>query len=66
MGGRRVRQISSPYWVGGETDYMAQEDLKFINSYNMQGGKDDKVPFFFSVPAFQGPLCCFFFFFPVV
>ena len=26
---------------------MAQEDLKFINSYNMRGGKDDKVPFFF-------------------
>ena len=26
---------------------MAQEDLKFINSYNMRRGTDDKVPFFF-------------------
>ena len=45
---------------------MAQEDLKFINSYNMRGGKDDKVPFFFSVPGFQGPLCFLFFFFPLL
>ena len=31
----RVRQIPSPYEVGGETHYTAQEDLKSINSYNM-------------------------------
>ena len=31
----RVRQIPSPYEVGGETHYTAQEDLKSINSYNI-------------------------------
>ena len=30
-----VRQIPSPYGVGEETSYTAQEDLKSINSYNM-------------------------------
>ena len=38
MGGR-VRKIHSPYGVGGETVYAAQEDLKSINSYNMGEGK---------------------------
>ena len=35
----RVRQIPSPYEVGGETHYTAQEDLKSINSYNMGEGR---------------------------
>ena len=34
-----VRQIPSPYGVGGETGYTAQEGLKFIHSYNMSGGR---------------------------
>ena len=45
VGAWRVRQISSPYGVGGETGYTAQENQKSINSYNMGGGgggKDNK------------------------
>ena len=39
LGGGRVRKILSPYGVGGESVYTAQEDLKSINSYNMGEGK---------------------------
>ena len=49
--------------VGGETGYTAQEDLKFLNSYNMGEGKEDKG-LFFSVPAFQDPPCFFLCFCP--
>lgn len=38
----RLRQISSPYGVGGETGYTAHEDLKSINGYSMGEGKGDK------------------------
>ena len=37
----RIRQIPSPYGVGGEPGYTAQEDLKSISRYH-GGGKDDK------------------------
>ena len=43
-----VRQISSPYGVGGETGYTAQEDLKSINSYNMGEERTIWVSFFHS------------------
>ena len=49
----RVTQISPPYWVGGETGYTAQENLKSVNSYNMGEGR--MIGSGFSVPAFQGP-----------
>ena len=41
----RVRPIPSPYGIGRETGYTAQEDLKSIDSYNRRG-KDDKDLFF--------------------
>ena len=44
----RVRQIPSPYEVGGETHYTAQEDLKSINSYNTGEGRMIRVWFFCS------------------
>ena len=44
----RERQIPSPYGVGGETGSTAQEDLKFINSYNIGEGKTIWVSFFHS------------------
>jgi len=44
----RVRQIPSPYRVGGETGYTAQKDLKSINSYNMGEGRTIRVWFFCS------------------
>ena len=44
----RVRQISSPYWVGGEMGYTAQEDLKSIDSYNMGERRAIRVQFFCS------------------
>ena len=44
----RVRQIPSPYGVGGETGYTAQEDLKSINCYNMGEGRTIRVCFFCS------------------
>ena len=59
--GERVRQIPSPYGVGGETDYTGQEDLQFINSYNVGGGKDDKglvFPFLHS-KTLLGFICSF-------
>ena len=40
--GRRVRQIPSPSGVGGETGYIGQEDLKFINSYNFGDGREGR------------------------
>jgi len=46
--GGRVGQIPSPYGVGGEIGYTAQEDLKSINSYNMGEGKTIRVWFFCS------------------
>ena len=48
-----VRQIPSLYGVGGETGYTAQEDLKSINSCNMEEGRWQGPGF--SVPAFQDP-----------
>ena len=39
LGRERVRQMSSPYGVGGETGYTAQEDLKSINNYNTGEGR---------------------------
>ena len=53
-GGRRVRQRPSPYGVGGETGYIAQEDLKSVNSYNMGEGRMIRV--WFSIPAFHSSL----------
>ena len=47
-GAGRVRQISSPYAVGGETGYTAQEGLKSINSYNIGEGRKIRVWFFCS------------------
>lgn len=38
----RLRQISSPYGVGGETGSTAPEDLKSIDGYRVGEGKDDK------------------------
>ena len=37
-----VRQIPSPCGVGGETGYTGQEDLKFINSYNIGDGREGR------------------------
>ena len=51
--GGRVRQLSYPYRVGGETGYTAQEDLKSIDIYNM--GERRVIGSSFSVPEFQGP-----------
>ena len=42
----RVRQRTSPYGVGGETGYTAQEDVKSINSYNTGEGRTIRVWFF--------------------
>ena len=44
----RVRQITSPYGVRGETGYTDQEDVKSINSYNMAEGRTIRVWFFCS------------------
>ena len=44
----RVRQIPSPFAVGGETGYTAQEDLKSVNSHNMGEGRTIRVWFFCS------------------
>ena len=38
--GGRVREIPSPYGVGGETGYTGQEDLIFINSYRTGDGRE--------------------------
>ena len=46
LGGGCVRKILSPYGVGGETVYTAQEDQKSINSYNMGERKMLRVLFF--------------------
>ena len=53
--------MPSPYGVGRETGYTAQEDLESINSYNTGEGRMIRVRF--SVPAFQDLpwfylLCC--------
>ena len=45
-GGGSVRQISSPYGVGGETGYSAQENPKSVNSYNVGEGRTIRVWFF--------------------
>ena len=47
MGGG-VRQMPSPYGVGGEIGYTTQEDLKSINSYNIGEGRMIRVGFFCS------------------
>ena len=44
----RVRQMSSPYGVGGKMGYTAQEDLKSIDSYNMGERRAIRVQFFCS------------------
>ena len=53
-GGVVVRQIPSPYM--GKEGYTGQEDLKFINSYNIRMGvKNDKglvFPFLYSKTLF--------------
>ena len=49
LSGGRVKQIPSPNGVGRETDYTAQEDLKTVNSYNMQEGRT--IRFFHSYTA---------------
>ena len=57
-----VRQISSPYAVGGETGYTAHEDLKSINGYNMGEGKaDNGLVFLFlhSKKTLVGFICSF-------
>ena len=41
-----VRQIPSLCGVGGETGYIAQEDLKSVNSYDMGEGRTICVWFF--------------------
>ena len=48
LGGGRVRKTLSPYGVGEETIYTAQEDLKSINSNNMGEGRMIRVWFFHS------------------
>ena len=45
-GNGTVRQISSPYGVGGATGYTAQDDLNSVNSYNTGEGKMIRVRFF--------------------
>ena len=63
MLGGGVRKISSPYGVGGETGYTAQENQKSINSYNMGGGAAGRtIRVWFSILAFQdllGFICSF-------
>ena len=57
-----VRQISSPYAVGGETGYTAHEDLKSIHGYNMGEGKaDNGLVFLFlhSKKTLVGFICSF-------
>ena len=54
MLGGGVRKISSPYGVGGETGYTAQEDLKSVSSYTMGEGRTIRV--WFSVPDFPSSL----------
>ena len=44
----QVWQRPSPYGVGGETCYTAQEDLKFLNPYNVGEGRTVRVWFFSS------------------
>ena len=59
--GERKANTFSLCGVGGETGYTAQEDLKFINSYNMGEGRTIRVLFFpFLLPR---PSLGFFFFF---
>ena len=48
MLGGGVRKISSPYGVGGETGYTAQENLKSVHSDNMREGRMIRVYFFCS------------------
>ena len=46
LGGGRVRQITSPYGVGGETGDTVQEDLKSVSSYTTGEGRTLRVWFF--------------------
>jgi len=46
--GESRAQMPSPYGVGGETGYIAQEDLKSVNSYNMGEGRTIRVWFLHS------------------
>ena len=48
LGRGRVRQVPSPCGVGGETGYTSQEDLKFMNSYNIGDRRTIRVWFFCS------------------
>ena len=60
----KSRAIPSPYGVGAETGYTAQEDLKSVNNYNMVEGKMKRSVF--SIPAFQDPLWFYLLFHPWV
>ena len=50
--GRRVKQRPSPYGLGGETGYTAQENLKSVSSDTMgEGGRSGSGSLFlYSVP----------------
>ena len=53
LGGGSKANTFSLCGIGGETGYAAQEDLKFVNSYNMGEGRTIRVWVFCS--AFQDP-----------
>ena len=55
MGGKSKVNTFSLCGEGGETVYTGQEDLKFINSYNIGHGKEGQQGSGFSVPSFQDP-----------
>ena len=62
--GESRAQMPSPYGVGGETGYIAQEDLKSVNRYNMGEGRTIRVWFF--IPVFQDHLWFYLLFCPWV
>ena len=49
-GWEKSRANTFSLWVRGETGYIAQEDPKSVNSYNVGDGRTIRVGF--SVPAF--------------
>ena len=60
--GERKANTFSLCGIGGETGYTAQEDLKFINSYNMGEGRTIRVLFFpFLLPRPSLFVCLFVF-----
>jgi len=48
LGGGKSKANTFSLGVGGETGYTAQEDLKFVNSYNIGEGRMIKAWFFHS------------------